>query len=103
MLLRTPSYTQYNIDQNANLYNHPMPGSRRSGSLTRDAIVEEALQLIQTEGVTGLTMRAVASALGVTPMAAYYHVADKDELLRLVVERVSASTPPLHRKPGEYC
>ena len=78
-----------------------MPRSRRSGSLTRDAIVEEALHLIRTEGVTGLTMRAVASALGVTPMAAYYHVADKDELLRLVVERVSASTPPLHRKPGE--
>jgi TetR/AcrR family tetracycline transcriptional repressor len=34
-------------------------------------------------------------------MAAYYHVADKDELLRLAVERVSASNPPLHRKPGE--
>ncbi len=40
-------------------------------------------------------MRAVSSELGVTPMAIYYHVDDKDELIRLVVERVQESRIPL--------
>ena len=72
-----------------------MPGGKRSPSLSRDAIVEEAIRIIADEGLSGLTMRAVAARLGVTPMAAYYYVADKDELMRLVSERVSSSSGPL--------
>ena len=40
-------------------------------------------------------MRAVSSELGVTPMAIYYHVDDKDELIRLVVERVQETRIPV--------
>ena len=47
--------------------------------------VDAALGLIRTQGLAGLTMRAVASELGVTPMAVYYYIADKDELVRLVL------------------
>ena len=46
-------------------------------------------------------MRAVAAELGVTPMAVYYYVADKEDLLRLVVDRVNDTTGVLRRHPDE--
>jgi AcrR family transcriptional regulator len=45
-------------------------------------------------------MRSVAAGLGVTPMAVYYYVADKEDLLRLVVERISESYGMLETVPG---
>jgi AcrR family transcriptional regulator len=78
-----------------------VPKARRTRTLNLDAIVEESLSLVRRLGVGGLTMRAVAAELGVTPMAVYYYVADKDDLLRLVVDRVTASTGVLHRRPEE--
>jgi AcrR family transcriptional regulator len=50
--------------------------------LTRERILDTALQLIEREGAAALTIRAVARELGVDAMALYHHVADKDELLR---------------------
>jgi AcrR family transcriptional regulator len=78
-----------------------VPKVRRTRTLTLDAIVEESLNPVRRLGVGGLTMRAVAAELGVTPMAVYYYVADKDDLLRLVVDRVYASTGVLRRRPEE--
>ena len=78
-----------------------MQKARRSRTLTLDAILDEALERHAGQGVSGLTMRAVAAELGVTPMAVYYYVADKGELLRLVVDRVNASIGLLHTKPDE--
>jgi AcrR family transcriptional regulator len=78
-----------------------VPKTRRTSTLTLDAIVEESLNLVRRLGVGGLTMRAVAAELGVTPMAVYYYIADKEDLLRLVVDRVCATTGVLHRRPEE--
>lgn len=47
-------------------------------------------------------MRAVATRLAVTPMAVYYYVDDKDALLRLAVERVSALWGPLGEAAGDW-
>ncbi len=44
-------------------------------------------------------MRAIAADLGVSAMAVYYYVADKDELLRLVVEEITQSFPNLRSEP----
>jgi AcrR family transcriptional regulator len=77
-----------------------MPKSRRVGSLTLDAVVDEAVGIVRAQGVAGLTMRAVASGLGVTPMAIYYYIADKEDLVRLVVGRVSESFGLLRAEPG---
>lgn len=57
-------------------------------NLSEDAIVAAALKLTRAVGVDGLTMRRLAEELHVTPMAVYYHVQDKGELLRLVVGSV---------------
>ncbi len=73
-----------------------MPPSSRSRSLTRQEIIAAALRLIHERGLSRLTMRAVSAELGVTPMATYYYVEDKDDLLRLVAEEVISSCVPLY-------
>ncbi len=72
-----------------------MPPGSRPRSLTRDEIVGTALRLIQLRGLSRLTMRAVSAELGVTPMATYYYIEDKDELLRLVADEVLSSVSSL--------
>lgn len=57
----------------------------RRAALTTDELVRAALRVIGEVGVEGLTMRQLAEELGVTPMAAYYYVKSKEELLDLAV------------------
>lgn len=57
-------------------------------ALTRRRIVVTALQLVERHGLDALTMRRVASELDVTPMSLYNHVADKAELVDLMVDYV---------------
>jgi AcrR family transcriptional regulator len=56
--------------------------------LTHDRILTAGLQLLARDGVAGLSMRALADALGTAPMSLYRHVRSKDELLSAVVARV---------------
>lgn len=50
-------------------------------TLSREAFVDAALQVIDEVGVEKLSMRKVASQLGVSPMAMYKHFPNKEELL----------------------
>ena len=52
--------------------------------LTREAIVESALHVVEQGGLEALSMRGVARRLGVTPMALYNHVRDKADLVDAV-------------------
>ncbi len=52
-----------------------------------------ARELIDTHGVQALTMRRLATELGVTPMAVYHHVADKDALLLLLLDEAATAAP----------
>jgi len=64
-------------------------GSRRkSHGLTREKVVDVALALIDKTGVDTLTMRGLADALGVTPMALYNHFSSKRDLLSAIAESV---------------
>ncbi|MBJ8348004.1 mycofactocin system transcriptional regulator MftR2 [Antrihabitans sp. YC2-6] len=56
-----------------------------NGSLSEAEIVEAALRVVRVDGVDKLSMRRLSRELGVSPMAPYYYVADKSELLDLVV------------------
>jgi TetR/AcrR family tetracycline transcriptional repressor len=58
--------------------------------LSRDAIVEAALRVLDAEGLDGTSMRRVADELGTVPSAIYWHVRNKGELLQLVFDRVVA-------------
>lgn len=58
--------------------------------LTRERVIEAALDIMDAEGLDAVTMRYVARAVGVEAMSLYHHVRDKDDLLDGVCARVMA-------------
>ncbi|MDF8365254.1 TetR/AcrR family transcriptional regulator [Achromobacter anxifer] len=60
----------------------------RGTGLSRDDIIATSLALLDERSGTGLTMRALASKLNVTPMSLYHHVEDRASLLRALADRV---------------
>jgi AcrR family transcriptional regulator len=60
--------------------------------LTRQAIVEAALRVLDRDGMDALSMRKVGEELGTGAASLYWHVRNKDELLQLVFEAVSEET-----------
>ena len=54
--------------------------------LTRAAIVRRALKIGETEGLDAVSLRRLASEFGVTPMALYRHVRDKQDLINAMAE-----------------
>jgi TetR/AcrR family transcriptional regulator, tetracycline repressor protein len=56
--------------------------------LTKQAVVDCALALGDAEGVEALTIRRIATELGVTPMALYWHFRNKEELLAGVGDQI---------------
>jgi len=63
----------------------------RPRSLTDDQLVAAALAVVDREGLSALTMRAVARELGVATMGLYRYVADRQALETLVVDHVLCS------------
>ncbi|MFI0352572.1 TetR/AcrR family transcriptional regulator [Actinomadura sp. 9N407] len=63
-------------------------------TLNRDSIIEAVLAITRADGLDAVTMRAVAARFDVTPMALYRHITDRDELVRLVADRVGALVRP---------
>ncbi|WP_324198813.1 TetR/AcrR family transcriptional regulator [Nocardia amamiensis] len=55
-----------------------------------DAVVTAAIEIADAEGIGALTMRAVATELGLTPMATYTYVPGKAELVDLMLDTVYA-------------
>ncbi|AEW99137.1 TetR/AcrR family transcriptional regulator [Streptantibioticus cattleyicolor] len=86
---------------------------RRTEALSRERIVEAAVELLDTVGESGLTFRALTERLATGTGAIYWHVANKDELLgaateavvgaALAVEPVAPTTPaaPADSPPDE--
>jgi AcrR family transcriptional regulator len=58
--------------------------------LSRERILSAAVGLADRDGVESLSMRRLASELGVVPMALYKHVANKEELLDGMLDIVVA-------------
>jgi AcrR family transcriptional regulator len=62
----------------------PANGPRRSLSLER--IVAAAIEIADTEGLSGLSMARLAERLGSAPMSLYRHVASKEELYDFMID-----------------
>jgi TetR/AcrR family transcriptional regulator, tetracycline repressor protein len=71
----------------------PGQSRRRRASLTREAVVGAAAEILDERGVDGLTMRAVAERLDAGAMSLYRHVSGREELLDLVIARLTAEIP----------
>jgi TetR/AcrR family transcriptional regulator, tetracycline repressor protein len=65
-----------------------LPEAGERTRLTRAAVVDQALALADKSGLYALTIRKLATELGVTPMALYWHFHGKDELLDGLVDRL---------------
>ncbi len=60
----------------------------RVDGLTIERIVDEALALVDGEGLDALTVRALAARFDTSSATLYRHVASRDELLILLVDQV---------------
>ena len=71
-------------------------------ALTRERILETALSLLSDYGLGDLSMRRLATELGVAPGALYYHVRNKQELLTRLAGRMLGPAPAVSRNdPGD--
>jgi AcrR family transcriptional regulator len=61
--------------------------------LTRDAVVDAAMALLDEGGMDALNMRAVAERLGTGPASLYAYVEGKEELLALMIDRIAGDLP----------
>lgn len=73
----------------------PRTGAASSGRrpgpqprFTRDQLVDTAVTLVDQHGFDGLSLRALARTLDVTPMALYRYVQSSDELAVMVIDRL---------------
>jgi len=57
-------------------------------SLTRERVVDRALAVADADGIEAVTIRRLATELGVTPMALYWHFKTKDDLLAGTADRL---------------
>ncbi|MEV5598018.1 TetR/AcrR family transcriptional regulator [Streptomyces sp. NPDC052496] len=62
--------------------------------LTRDQIVTAAVELLDQEGTEALSMRKLGSRLNTAATSLYRHVANRDELIQLVVDDVYGELEP---------
>src|ERR1700754_855933 len=78
--------------------------SRGEPTLSQEQIVKAALDLLDTEGIEGLSMRRLGARLGSGATSVYWHVANKDELLDLAIDavmgEVRAPTPDEPWRPA---
>ncbi|WP_433462088.1 TetR/AcrR family transcriptional regulator [Spirillospora sp. CA-128828] len=57
-------------------------------ALSRERIVAEAIRFLDEEGLEALSMRSLAVRLGTAATSLYRHVANKDELIELIVDEL---------------
>ncbi|MEW2416300.1 TetR/AcrR family transcriptional regulator [Streptomyces sp. NPDC046866] len=79
----------------------PTPPARRPSTRTRPAkpplseraVVDAGLRVLRREGLDAVTMRKVAAELDTGPASLYVYVAQREELLRLMLDAVVATVP----------
>ncbi|MHB9003646.1 MAG: TetR family transcriptional regulator [Coriobacteriia bacterium] len=70
----------------------PHPSKEGRAPLTREKIVGKAVEILDRDGVDGLSMRRLGDALGVEAMALYHYFQNKDALLDAVAASIIEET-----------
>lgn len=68
--------------------------AERRAPLTRERVLDEALRLADEGGIESLSMRKLGQALGVEAMSLYNHVANKDDVIKGILQRVADEIEP---------
>ncbi len=69
--------------------------------ITRERIIGSALGLIDRDGLDRLSMRRLATELGIEAMSLYHHVQDKSDVLDGVVALVLSEMEPVQPSPWD--
>lgn len=67
-----------------------MEKEQEKQKLSRESVLEAALELADEAGLTGVSMRKVAGRVGVEAMSLYNHVKNKEDLIDGIVDQVAA-------------
>ena len=78
----------------------PQRGPKREMSVER--IVEAAVEIADADGLGAVSMAAVASRLGFTPMSLYRYVSAKDDLMLLMQEEATGAPSEATRTAGGW-
>ena len=65
-------------------------------------MVRAAVRIADAEGLAALSMRRLAGELGVPTMSLYRHVADKEDLITLMLDRVFVGNAPPDPAPDGF-
>lgn len=76
--------------QRVSVWLRPVREPRPEAPLSRARIVAAAVELLDEEGIDGLTMRRLAERLGSGVMSLYWHVNNKDDVIDLALDLVLA-------------
>ncbi len=79
---------------------NPQRGPKREMSV--EQIVEAAVEIADAEGLGAVSMAAVASRLGYTPMSLYRYVTAKDDLILLMQEEATGLPSEAARTAGDW-
>lgn len=77
-----------------------MEQEQKDTRLTPEAIIEEALLLLNEQGLAGVSLRNLARRLGISAPSLYWHFPDKGALLAAMIERLfdaGLRAVPAHR------
>ncbi len=73
----------------------------RKRTLNVDLIVQAGLELLDSDGIEGLSMRRLGAHLGSGATSLYWHVPNKDALLDLIVDRlIEEANDAMRHEPG---
>jgi AcrR family transcriptional regulator len=75
---------------------------RAEPPLSRERIVTAAVELLDAQGVGGLTMRRLADHTGAGVMSLYWHVDNKEDVLALALDCVLDYRPPDMAEPLDW-
>lgn len=81
--------------------NRKQRSERRTDALSRERIVEAAIEILDADGEAALTFRALASRLSTGSGAIYWHVADKGELLAACADAIVVPLMHIEVMAGE--
>ena len=58
-------------------------------AITKEAIINASLEILNRDGISNLTMRALAKELNIKAASLYWHIKDKQDLYNLIAEHLN--------------
>jgi AcrR family transcriptional regulator len=84
------------------IWTEPATGGTRT-LLSREKVVRAAIDLLDADGISGLSMRKLGTELGAPATTLYWHVNNKQQLLDLAFDEVMGELPePLAAATGDW-